>query len=155
MLYRWMGRFVLLASSILFMVASDPNEVKYGWPALGLLFLILDLTRISMLSVGLFLQVMAWVTASQWAMAGTMLLIYLLHIQSMKQHSIRFDAAGLRINFPWPHQVQWQAVEFIVLKDGLLTLEYKNGRVLQQPIEKDPALTEANFNEFCQQQCKS
>ena len=108
-----------------------------------------------MLSVGLFLQVMAWVTVSQWAMAGTMLLIYLLHIQPMKQHSIQFDAEGLQLNFPWPHQTKWQAVEFIVLKDGLLTLEYKNGRVLQQAIEKDPALTEANFNEFCQQQCKS
>lgn len=149
-----MGRFVLLGSSVLFIGLSDASNLKYSWPALGLSFLIIDLFWRPLLSVGLALQVAAWTFVGQWPFSAAMLLLYLLHRQSIKQQYARIDESGILLSFPWKRQITWEAVEFIVLKDGLLTIEYKNGRVLQQPILKDPVWNEADFNEFCKQQCK-
>jgi hypothetical protein len=67
---------------------------------------------------------------------------------------LKLESKQILISFPWPRSISWDTIDFITLKDGMLTLEYRNGKVLQQLIEKDPSLCEADFNEFCQQQCK-
>ena len=148
-----MGRFLLLGSSVLFLTTPHSDPFVYGWPMAGILFLILDMMSFPFVSTGLGIQVIAWITIDQWLVAGAMLLLYLFHQQSIKPHSIRFEAKGIRINFPWPKRIEWRSIEFAILKDGILTLEYRNGKVFQQVIEKDTELQEGNFNEFCQQQC--
>ena len=160
MLYRWMGRFLLLGSSTLFIGFSNSQPLTYGWPVSGYALLILDLffykktKRSTILSDGLLIQSIAWITAGQWLVAVILLLLYIFHRQSIQPHSIRFETAGIRMNFPWPKRIEWPSIEFALLKDGILTLEYRNGKVFQQVIEKDTDLQEGNFNEFCQQQCK-
>lgn len=149
-----MGRFILLGSSALFIGLSDPAHVKYGWSALGLLFLGMDLIWVPMLTVGLAIQVFAWTTTGQWLMSGILLVLLIVHRQSAKQQSLRIELTGLTLSFPWKRHIPWKDIDYMILKDGLLTIEYKNGRVLQQRIEKDLALNEADFNEFCTQQCK-
>lgn len=149
-----MGRFILLASSLLYIGLSDPNHLQYGWSALGLLFLAIDLIWVPLLTEGLLIQVFAWTTIGHWGICGILLLLYLFHRQSMKQQTLLIDSDGLTFSFPWKRRADWSQIAFLVVKDGLLTLEYKNGRVLQQLIEKDLALNEADFNEFCHQQCQ-
>ena len=154
-----MGRFVLLASATLFIGLPVSESAKIGWPIIGYLMLVLDLSfyrkknRSNVLLAGLFSQVIGWTFSGQWLMATIMLVLYILHEQSLRKNFMQLDLRGVKRSFPWPHLSHWNQIEFVVLKDGLLTIEYKNGRVLQQLIEKDPALSEANFNEFCQQQC--
>lgn len=148
-----MGRFILLGSSMLFLAATEMSQIKYGYPVLGFLLLVLDLFWISLVSEGLAIQVFGWIAVGNWGMASILLLLFLFHRQSIQQPTFRIDANGLRSNFPWPKKMNWNAIEFIRLKDGMLTIEYRSGKLFQQGIEKDPALSEANFNEFCQQQC--
>ena len=148
-----MGRFSLLASSLLFVGLADPDVLKYGWPALGLLFLVVDLIWVPLLTEGLLIQVFAWTMVGHWEMCGILLVLFLLHRQSMRQQTLQIDLNGLSFSFPWRRRVDWCQLAFIIVKDGLITIEYKNGRVFQQAIEKDLTLNEANFNEFCQQQC--
>ena len=149
-----MGRFILLGSSVLFIGLSDPANLTYGWPAIGLLFLAIDLFWIPLLTPGLFIQVFAWGTAGQWLMSGILLVLWVFHQRSIQQQSLRIEINGMTLSFPWKRHIPWKDIDYMILKDGLLTVEYKNGRVMQQRIEKDLALNEADFNEFCTQQCQ-
>ncbi|MBM3431902.1 MAG: hypothetical protein FJX92_02710 [Bacteroidetes bacterium] len=96
-----MGRFILLASSLLFFGLADNDDLTYGWPALGLLFLAIDLIWVPLLNVGLFIQVFAWTTVGNWGMGGILLVLFLFHRQSMKQQTLRIDSDGLTFSFPW------------------------------------------------------
>ena len=155
-----MGRFVLLASATLFIGLSDTEKLKYGWPVLGYSLLILDLflykkkKSSTALSIGLLSQSLAWTFTGQWVMAGVIILLDALHSLSIRTNYLKLDSKRILISFPWPRSISWDTIDFITLKDGMLTLEYLNGKVFQQLIEKDPSLCEADFNEFCKQQCK-
>lgn len=47
----------------------------------------------------------------------------------------------------------WSALNNILLKDGLLTIDLKNNRFIQQPVdETKTSVNEQDFNDFCRQQ---
>jgi hypothetical protein len=49
--------------------------------------------------------------------------------------------------------IKWQDLNNLILKDGLLTIDFKNDRIIQQyPELKMNAVNEAEFNDFCRQQ---
>ncbi|HET9431236.1 MAG TPA: hypothetical protein VFO70_08665, partial [Chitinophagaceae bacterium] len=51
--------------------------------------------------------------------------------------------------------ITWNQVNNVILKDGLLTLDQKNNRILQVEIRNsDPDIDEKDFNEFCSRQLK-
>jgi hypothetical protein len=63
---------------------------------------------------------------------------------------IAFDETEVVFNtFPRKHY-QWNELSNVVLKDGLLTLDFKNNKLLQKEIDSQttPQL-EKEFNEFC------
>lgn len=154
-----MGRFILLGSAVLFVGYTAPTDVKIGWPVLSLLLLGADFVEArknrnsNALLIGLTLQTLAWIFTGPWFMALILLVLEALHQIASFKKSIKVSKEGVWTSFPWPTQRSWEQVEFMLLKDGMLTIEYRNGRVLQHPIQKDPSLHEGDFNEFCQQQC--
>lgn len=155
-----MGRFALLASSTLFIGLSKPEGLNAGWPILGYSLLILDLLlnrkqkHTVALSAGLLSQSMAWIVFGNWLMGCILVALYALHRMAIRKNTMKFDPSGISLSFPWPRHLPWASVDFVMLKDGLLTLEYQGRNVFQQLIDKDPSLRESDFNEFCQQQCK-
>jgi hypothetical protein len=64
-----------------------------------------------------------------------------------------FSKEAITFNtFPFKNY-SWQEVKNIMLKDNMLTIDFKNNKIIQREIE--PAeLTEEEieFNEFCRQQ---
>lgn len=89
-----------------------------------------------------------------WASALCVLLLFL------------FSAAQLRLavqigrefvlypSFP-QRRIEWKELNNIVLKDGLLTIDFKNDKLLQSEIiESSKGLNEGEFNEFCREQLK-
>jgi hypothetical protein len=49
----------------------------------------------------------------------------------------------------------WNELNNIILKDGLLTIDYKNNKIVQQPIDENvTTVNETEFNEFCKGQLK-
>jgi len=159
-LYRWMGRFIVLGSSALFVGIAESAALKIGWPILSLLLLAVDLVAerrnksSDALLAGMTLQTLAWIFTGPWFMGILLLVLAVLHQIASLKKTLKVSKAGIWTSFPWPSRQDWNQVEFVILKDGMLTIEYRNGRVLQQPIEKDSTFREADFNEFCQQQCK-
>ena len=152
-----MGRFILLGSAVLFVGYTAPTDLKIGWPVLSILLLVWDILaekkNSTALLAGMTIPTLAWTFTGPWFMAVIQLVLEVLHQIASFKKSIRVSKEGVWTSFPWPTQRSWDQVEFMLLKDGMLTIEYRNGRVLQQPIQKDPSLHEADFNEFCQQQC--
>jgi hypothetical protein len=49
--------------------------------------------------------------------------------------------------------IQWSELNNVILKDGYLTIDFKNDKFIQQLVdEKQSIIDEKEFNEFCQQQ---
>ena len=51
-------------------------------------------------------------------------------------------------SFP-PHHIAWNELSNIVLRDGLLTIDLKNNKLIQQLIEETNTVNQDEFNEFC------
>lgn len=50
-------------------------------------------------------------------------------------------------------KIAWSELNNIVLKDGLLTIDFRNNKFIQQPVdETKTAVNEQEFNDFCRQQ---
>lgn len=59
-----------------------------------------------------------------------------------------------RIGYPSfpPRKIDWSALNNIVLKDGLLTIDFKNNKLIQQLIDESNNIPEAEFNAYCREQ---
>ncbi|MBI5373665.1 MAG: hypothetical protein HZA79_16695 [Sphingobacteriales bacterium] len=49
-------------------------------------------------------------------------------------------------------KIEWQELNAVILKDGLLTIDFKNDKLIQQVIDENNDIDEALFNAFCLQQ---
>ena len=75
----------------------------------------------------------------------------LLSFVTSKRLVIKFTMEGIRYpSFP-VKQFPWSGVDFVLLKDDILTLEMKNNRILQFTLEKHiaDAIDTNAFNAFC------
>ena len=91
-----------------------------------------------------------FMTGNPW-LALSLLLFAFLGFFANRRSLIRFDHNGMSYpSFP-PKQIKWEEVNFVILKDGILTIEMKNNRVLQFTLSEDQAekLDEPVFNNFC------
>ena len=95
----------------------------------------------------LFLPLYAWVGVFFIAAA-------LLERQVKFPEEIGFDEMGITFNTFPKKEVKWAAIEHVVLKDGLLTIQYKNNATFfQRPVDEAVShILEKEFNEYCQKQ---
>ena len=57
-------------------------------------------------------------------------------------------------SFP-PQKIYWSALSSMILKDGLLTINFKNNAIIQQYADDiKTSVNEQEFNDFCRQQLK-
>jgi hypothetical protein len=76
-----------------------------------------------------------------------------LEIQLKFPQEIGFDEDEVAFNhFPSKHY-SWNEIQNVILKDNIITIDFKNNRILQKETETDtkPEL-EKEFNDFCRQQ---
>lgn len=55
----------------------------------------------------------------------------------------------VKINFP-KKEFAWNELNNVILKDRILTLDFKNNKLLQAEIEKSQDVNEVEFNSFAQ-----
>jgi hypothetical protein len=49
--------------------------------------------------------------------------------------------------------IDWQDLSNLIIKDGLLTIDFKNNKIIQQQIaDISSTIDEKEFNDFCRQQ---
>jgi len=87
-------------------------------------------------------------------LAGLFVVLAFLEYQTKRPLEIGFDSDRVVINTLIRRRYDWSAFSNIVLRDGLLTIDFKNNRLLQKEIlddddDEDDA-DEKEFNDYCQ-----
>ena len=93
------------------------------------------------LSIGWFGLQKYWVTA-------LCLLLGIVYQAAMQKITFIFKKEGiLKINFP-KREIEWETLQNVVLKDQILTIDFKNNRIIQGEINSLKEINEENFNRF-------
>ncbi len=103
-----------------------------------------------------FCIVLFWLYMQYWWIGLTMSCLLILYMISKR--ILRVIIGKEHIIYPaFPRKtIIWSKINNIILKDGLLTIDLKNNRIIQQYIEDFiPRVNEKEFNEFCTQQLKT
>jgi hypothetical protein len=87
-------------------------------------------------------------------LAFPLIILALLEYQAKYAIEIGFSDQHILINSLIKKKYHWADFNNIVLKDGLLTLDFTNNRVLQREIDDDDEdeADEDEFNEYCKKQ---
>lgn len=81
-----------------------------------------------------------------------LLMIAVVIKYSYVQPSVEVAEKGIRIKKSFAaSNYEWTVFNNIILKDGLLTLDFKNNKVLQLELDTAVQANEKQFNEFCSQ----
>jgi hypothetical protein len=106
-------------------------------------------------SRSLLLAALVWMKMPyfQW-LAFLFIILALLEYQAKYSVEIGFSDNEIVINSLFKKRYDWKQFSNIVLKDGLLTLDFTNNRILQREVEddEDDDADEDEFNEYCRKQ---
>lgn len=166
-LYNRFGWLIIIANAIFFFylaIFATEKKLQYGSITMLMLLLIIFLLQRyfkgSVYRFGLhpyFLFIMlAWFNAEVYWMAGVLFLFDILHSIAIQKLTVGFTKREITYpSFP-VKKIEWHQLSNVLLKDGLLTIDFKNDTLIQQPIdESKTSVNEAEFNEFCRQQLKA
>jgi hypothetical protein len=79
--------------------------------------------------------------------AGINLVLFLLYTITLQKIIYNFDSSLIKQkNFPWK-KYHWNELSNVIIKDNLLTMDFKNNKLMQGEIITDE-INEAEFNEF-------
>jgi hypothetical protein len=86
----------------------------------------------------------------QWMILLYILFFY-LEIHAKYPLEIGFEKKGIVINSLLKKKIQWSELQSVILKDGLLTIDFKNNKLIQKQVVDDdnPDTTEDEFNAYC------
>jgi len=103
----------------------------------------------------LLLITITWGLLGNWWGACICLALGLLFQVSQRPLAVGVGKeAVLYPSFP-KKTIQWSELNNLVLKDGLLTIDFKNNKILQSEIINSPVeLNEKEFNDFCKEQLR-
>jgi hypothetical protein len=95
----------------------------------------------------------AWVMLGYWWVSLINLILFIFSLLAGKVPVIYVNNEGIFLpSFP-KKKIQWNELTNLLLKDDMLTIDFKNNRIIQQLIdEKNNDIDENNFNEFCARQ---
>jgi hypothetical protein len=166
--YRLISQLLVLLNLLGFVILLINNETRII-QNIAIFFAILITAIYS------FFTVMEWISkkplpdfwhrtifavcAAVWYKEGfwwiTLMLILFILLDIIAHKKLVVDITDKKIIVPYIMQttVDWNELNNVILKDGLLTIDFKNNKLFQQPIlNSDEDINEKEFNEFCQQQ---
>jgi hypothetical protein len=87
--------------------------------------------------------------------AGLYLFLGSVYRKSVKPQEIGFSPEIIVVDGLYQKQINWSELNNVLIKDGLLTMDYKNNKLFQQETadlddDEDDDVTEEEFNAFCQ-----
>lgn len=100
--------------------------------------------------IGCLCLVLYWILVGYWWIGMIVVVLYILYIISIRELRIRVRTADI-IYPSFPKKVfDWSELSNIIFKDGLLTIDLKNNRIIQQYVDESKTMVdEKEFNEFC------
>jgi hypothetical protein len=106
--------------------------------------------------IWLLVSAIGWIglTPIPW-IAAFFFLLAMLEYQTKRPLEIGFDLDRIVINTLFSRRFGWTDFNNVILKDGLLTLDFKSNRLLQREVvddEDEDDADEEEFNMFCREQ---
>jgi len=96
---------------------------------------------------------LAWIVAGYWVVSVLNILFMILHMAALQKPIVSVNES--RVVYPsFPKKkIDWQELSNLIIKDGLLTIDFKNNRIIQQQVvDISSTIDEKEFNDFCRQQ---
>ncbi|RYY54766.1 MAG: hypothetical protein EOO09_13100 [Chitinophagaceae bacterium] len=94
-----------------------------------------------------------WALIGFWWAAVILVLLTILYRTASSTPEVRISGTGVHYpSFP-ARKIEWGSLNNLVLKDGLLTIDFRNNKIIQQlldPAVKSPG--EREINDFCREQ---
>jgi len=164
--YNRFSWFIIISNfSIILYVSYSLNkfrEMKWSFLMLALLFLIIFILKYYLKKYfhdnakwipGFFFIIYAWAFLGfPWLMV---LNIVLLFFSIITGKILVVHVKPTAIYYPtFPKKsILWSELSNVILKDGYLTIDFKNNKLIQQLIdENNTKINEKEFNDFCKQQ---
>lgn len=139
---------------------------KARWPITGasliLIFIIFYLIRKRLkkarqfrFSFPLFFALFTWLQLKNYWFAAAILLLIIFEELAKKELIVKFSLEKILYpSFP-KRTIKWQELNNVILKDGILTIDFKNNKLIQIHIihnDIDHDLEEEMFNNFFKEQ---
>jgi len=147
--------FIFLAWTATDIPARNISLIATG--ALGICLLLYRLgrraTRNLFLYAAIILSAVFFFLLGHYIPGGIQLLVLMLFLQAVRKPVV--TVSGSSVTYPgFPvRNISWNELNNILLKDGLLTIDLKNNKLFQQPLdESETPVNEEEFNEFCRKQ---
>ena len=89
-----------------------------------------------------------WSRSPYWWFS--LILIAFLFLDILAHRKLILTVTKEIINYPsFPvKQIEWASLSNLILKDGLVTIDFKNNKIIQQPILNSD-IDEKEFNDYC------
>ena len=101
-----------------------------------------------------FIPAMCWFGLHSYILMIVLILMGFLYRFTMQQIKFVFTSkVVMKTNFP-KRVFDWNLFSNVILKDNILTLDFKNNKLIQSEIETQQAFNEIEFNEFAQSKIK-
>lgn len=96
---------------------------------------------------------MFWIASGNVLPGLLMLIVAVLGFYTNRRAAIKFNQEGIWYPSVPAKLFPWNLVDFVMLRDGILTIELKDNRVFQftLPVQEAAAHDEQQFNGFCRQ----
>ena len=107
----------------------------------------------SPLTGAFFVLSLAWILADYWVLGLLNTLFMILHIAALQKPIVSIsEKQVIYPSFP-KKKIDWQELSNLIIKDGLLTIDFKNNRIIQQQVaDISSTIDEKEFNDFCRLQ---
>lgn len=103
----------------------------------------LIILKVVLIVVVAVIQVPLW-----WLLGIVLAAVSLIEYRALKTVAkVQFTDEGLVFTTMFKKQFRWQQIENVIIKDELLTVDFKNNRLLQKEI--DTPVDEQQFNTWC------
>lgn len=155
---------VLLLNLIIFIYLLFFDEYRYESASAILLvgiYIFMRLYFIKKYNQGNYLdQILFFVLAGCWLglqnyfmVTALAILGILYHLTLQKIQFVFTPEKITRFSFP-SKEYDWNLFNNVILKDNILTLDFKNDKLIQAEIENQKSVNEQQFNSFAQSQLK-
>jgi hypothetical protein len=163
--YRTISQLLVLlnAIGIIYPIAIGPKDFKNLWlPLLSLAmtffyFLFVVVERIAkkpspddLHRYVFFFFSSAWIAVGLWWISLLLLMFIILDILVHRKLILTITDRFIRLPTVPKKIVQWNELNNAILKDGIITIDFKNNKLFQYPIlNSDWDVNEETFNQFC------
>ena len=150
------GLLLINSLLILFFALHNPSNYKILFVNTAIIFLIVfynlfsKRATIATYRLGYFLVAIAWIKLDYYWLAILFSILFFLGETLTKDTTVFINKTDISLKNLFTKKYNWQSIKNIILKDGLLTIDFKNNKIFQSEIAEKISLTEENeFNDFC------